>query len=164
MFNNDVSYLYSDECLTPSNSNEKQFSGRVSKCSSDRSVYQRISPILTLHHRSKHILFFRGDTHRRERNRLAARRLREKRQLFKDILLEKIRQLESERLYLENDLRQSEVHKRDLQMEISNRFSLNTFAKVLLMENETMSYSDDFELSNKSTTSVFDLNDNSFDT
>jgi hypothetical protein len=164
MFNNDVSYLYSDECLTPSNSNDKQFSGRVSKYSIDRPVYQRRSPILTLRHRSKHILFFRGDIHRCERNRLAARRLREKRQLFKNILLKRIQQLESERLYLENNLRQCEVYKRDLKMDITNRFCLNTLAKLLLMEKETIPFSDDLEFSDKSTTNVFDLNDDSFDT
>lgn len=167
MFNNGVSYLYSDECLTPSNSNEKEFSERVSKFSLDRPnptrVYQRIGPILTPRHRSKHILFFRGDVRQRERNRLAARRLREKQQLFKNILLKNIQQLEDEQLYLENNLRQREVYKRSLQTEINNNFCLNTLAKLLLMEKEKIPFSDDLEFSNVSTTSVFDLNDDNFD-
>jgi hypothetical protein len=159
MFNNDLSYLYSDECLTPSNFNEKEFSEKVSKYSFDRSnpirVYQRINPILTLHHRSKHILFFRGDVHQRKRNQLIARRLKEKRQLFKNILRKKIQQFKTERLYLENNLRQNEIYKRD-----NNSSCLNTLAKLLLMEKEKIiPFSDDLEFSNISTTNISDSND-----
>lgn len=171
MFHNDLSYLYSDECLTPRTSNEKELSGNVSKFSPDRStstrLYQRMGSTFSFRHRSKHILLIRGDVlqpdRRREKNRIKARLLREKQQLLERNLLKKIQQLENEQLYLENDLKQREAYKRDLQTEINNNFSLNTLAELLLMKKDKIPHSfdqcsNDFELSNISTTNVLNLN------
>lgn len=169
MFNNDLSYLYSNECLTSSNSNEKELSKFSPDRTSNTRLYQRIGPVLSLRHRSKHILLFREDVHqndkRREKNRIAARRLREKRQLFERNLRKKIQQLEDKQSYLENDLKQYEAYKQALQTEINNKFSLNTLLELLLIPKDKIplalnQYSDDFELSSNISTASNDIDFN----
>jgi hypothetical protein len=169
MFNN-VSYLlYSDDYLTSSSLNEKELPKKVSNSSGCRpirnSICQKRTSSLSLGRRSNHIILFREDILKRNKSRILARRLREKRQLLEENIQNKIKQLEDEQLFLTNDLRQRQSYRRDLKTEIDNDLSMDSLTELLSINNEKMSlssnqYSNDFEPFNISITRVLDLNNN----
>lgn len=144
MFNKDVSYLYSDEWQIPSTTNEKVSSSKLttSRSSSSR-VHPKTNAVSLLHHRSKHILICREDSlqghhDRRERNRLASRRLRERRQLFEENLLKTLNFYDEERLVLEDDLKQCQIYKQNLQTKILQNLSGNSPMELSSMENDKL--------------------------
>ena len=127
MFHKDISYLYSNEWQSSSTTNEKPSSGKISSYSSMRStatrVHAKMNSLPSIHHRSKHILITRedllqGNNDRREKSRLATRRLKERRQLFEENLLKTLKFYDEEQLELEEDLKQREIYKQNLQHKI----------------------------------------------
>ena len=128
MFHKDVSYLYSDEWLSSFTPNEKQSAGKASTFPTCRSTcaraYQKTTPISSIHHRSKHILVFREDNHqrndRRDKTRLAGRRLKEKLQLLEDHVLKTGKLLEDEQSEFEDDFRQSQAYQRNFESGITD--------------------------------------------
>lgn len=173
MSRQDVSYLYSDEWLISLTSDAKQSSEKVSPFPSHPSTctrpYQKTPSISPLHHRSKHILISREDIHqrndRREKSRMAARRLREKRQSFEHSLLRKIKLLDCKRLELEHDLKQRQAYTRNLETEIINTFYLNSPGELSFTEKKQISLSNDQSFADLKpflplTTGVLDLNNN----
>jgi len=168
MFNKDISYLYSDDYLTLSPSNEKEFSEKSSKSLEYRPIrnrfYGKRASTLSTGHRSKHIILFRDEDLKREKNRLLARRLREKQKLLEENLQKKIKQLENAQLYLENDLRQRQSYIKDLETEINNNFCIKSsteflstnIEKKMQLSSDQSSY--DFELFTVSMTNISNLN------
>ncbi len=155
MFKKDISYLYSDDYLTSSSSNEKEYSEKLSNSLEYRLIrnrfYRKRAATLSTGHRSKHIILFRDEDLKREKHRLLARRLREKQQLLEESLQKKIKQLEDEQLYLENDLSQHQSYIKDLETEIDNNFCMKSPTEFLSTNIEKMQlssdpFSNDFEL------------------
>lgn len=167
MFNKDISYLYSDDYLTLSSSNEKECSEKPLNSLEYRPIrnrfYRKRDSTLPTGHRSKHIILFRDEDLKREKNRLLARRLREKQQLLEENLQKKIKQLEDARLYLENDLRQRQSYIKNLETEINNNFCIKSSTEFLSTNIEKMQLSSDqssydFELFSVSMTNISNLN------
>jgi hypothetical protein len=160
IFNNDVSYLYSDEYLTSSSSNEKELPQKASKSSKYRSIgtliYRKRSPTLSIGHRSKHIVLFRKEAFKRKKTRISTKRLIEN-------LHKKIQELEDEQLFLENDLRERQLYKQDLETKINNNFYMKSLTELLSTNKDKMGssfdqYLNDIEFLNMSTTRILNLN------
>lgn len=128
MFGKDISYLYSNEWqISSSTNNDKPLTGKISNSNLSRShsarVHSKINSLPSIHHRSKHILISRddllhGNNDRREKSRLANRRLKERKQLFEENLLKTLKFYDEERLEFEDDLQQREIYKQNLQKKI----------------------------------------------
>ncbi len=173
MFNNDVSYLYSDEYLTSSLSNAKELSPKVSNIFAYEPIRNHTCrKTASSIRRRKHILVFNEEIlkrdKRRDKHRINIRRLKEKRQSIEENLHKKIKELEGEQSNLETDLAQLRLYKSNLEAKINSSVCANPIREVLVTDNEKMSlvfdqYSDDFGLPNMGITNIFNLNDN-FDT
>jgi len=157
IFNKDVSYLYSDEYLTSSSSNEKELSKKASKYRSIRTrIYRKRASTLSIGHRSEHIVLFRREAFKRKKTRISTKRLIEN-------LHKKIQELEDEQLFLENDLRERQLYKQDLETKINNKFCMKSLTELLStnkdkMESSFDQYLNDIEFLNISTTRILNLN------
>ena len=87
-------------------------------------VCRKSAPTLENGRRSKHLILVGEEAakreKRRERNRDAARKLKEKRQLIEDELNKKLRELEGEHSNLQNYLQRLQHEKQNLQEKIDN--------------------------------------------
>jgi hypothetical protein len=161
MFNNDLSYLYSDEFFTSSILKKEELPKKVSKAVAYRPrISQKLTSTSSFRLRSKHIILFREDAlkhfKRREKNRLAARQLIGKQQLLEEHLHNKIKQLNDEQEYLENNLPQLQAYKHDLEREINNIFSMNSLTESLSTKKEEIPLT--FEHSGSSMTNILNFN------
>lgn len=146
MFNKDVSYLYSDEWQSSSTTNDKIPSSKLSPTvrSNSMRVHPKTNAVSLLHHRSKHILICRDDVlqghaDRRERQRLASRRVREeRRQLFEENLLKTLKFYDEQRIQLEDEHKQRQICKENLQTKILQNLSENSPMELSSMDNDKL--------------------------
>lgn len=161
MFDNEISYLYSDDYLTSLSSNEIDSSKKSINSWEYRPIRTRVNreraSTLPTSRRSKHIILFREDNLKRDKYQMSAKRLKEKRQLLEENLKKKIRQLEDEQLFLENDLRQRHSYIRELKTEINNSLSMNSNDEEK-MSSTFDQYPHGFDIFNMSITRILDLN------
>jgi hypothetical protein len=174
MFNKDLSYLYSDEYFTSSNETElsSQVSNYIDYRPNRTRICRKTAPILLSNRRSKHVVLFNEDAlkrdKRRERNRILAKYLKEKQQVFEEDLYQKLKELENERSNLQNHITQLQSHKQNLNIEINENISMDSINdfnqdKIPSCLNQ---YSTEFDLFNISITNVLKLNndyDNNID-
>ena len=86
---------------------------------------RKSAPTIATGRRSKHLVLVGEEAikreQRREKNREAARKLKEKRQLLEEELDQKLKELQGENVTLQNDLHKLQDQKRSLEQEINNR-------------------------------------------
>jgi len=131
-------------------------------------VCRKPIPTIATGRRSKHLVLVGDEAmrreKRREKNREAARKIKEKRQLIEEELDKKVKELENEHSDLQNYLQQLREKKQNLEQEITNLFidpldellSNKNQDKLLLFEQ----YADDLDLLDESVEKIlnFDLN------
>ncbi len=133
--------------------------------------YRKSIPTLKTGRQSKHLVLAGDEAikreKRREKNRNAARKLKEKRQIIEDELNERLKQLEGEHSNLKNYLQELHQRKSNLQEEV-DRLHIDAIVELLSNDNEDMAlffeqYSDDMDLSEESIAEIlnFDLNTSS---
>ncbi|CAF0959532.1 unnamed protein product [Rotaria sordida] len=157
MFDNNASYLYLNEFLTSSSLNKKELNTKVSKCFEYRPNRTRICriPTETLEngHRTKHILLFRDDIVKRNkqwrRKHLPMQQLKQKHQLFEENFRNKNQELIDEQLHLENHLTKLQTPIKDFKTIINNNVCMDSSTDLLLIDKETTplsfnQYSDEF--------------------
>ena len=157
-----ISSIQSDDSEASSTTNTIQYGPiQVRLC---RKPY----PTLETGRQSKHRVLTGDEAakreRRREKNRDAARKLKEKRQLIEEELNERLKQLEGEHSNLQNYLQQLHQRKSNLQEE-ANKLLSDPLADLLSNDNRDMplffeQYSDDIDLSDDSIAEIlnFDLN------
>ncbi|CAF1038959.1 unnamed protein product [Adineta steineri] len=122
------------------------------------------APTIATGRRSKFLILF-GDEEikreqRRTKNREAARKLKEKRQLIEEQLDEKLRQLEYEHLVLQEYLQRLEQKKQNLEQKIDS-VSTDPLIELLSKNNQNMllffeECSDDLDFFGESLDKIFD--------
>jgi hypothetical protein len=127
--------------------------------------YRKSIPTLETGRRSKHLVLV-GDgaikrEKRREQNRNAARKLKEKRQTIEEELNERLKQLEGEHSNLQNYLQELHQRKSNLQKEV-DQLHIDAFVELLSNDNEHMplsfeQHSDDMVLFEESITEILNL-------
>jgi hypothetical protein len=175
MFNNDVSYLYSDDYLTSPKSLEPSDKKDLFSKSPNFLEYgplrirvcRKTAPTLATGRRSKYILLS-GDEAikremRREKNRVAARKLKEKRSLIEQDLFDKVKQLEDEQSNLENNLTELQSQKQNLETKVINSVPIDPIGDLLFTTNDNIPLffdecSDDYDLFNTSITNLLNFN------
>jgi len=107
-------------------------------------VCQKPIPTIATGRRSKHLVLVGDEAmkreKRRERNREAARKLKEKRQLIEEELDQKVKELENEHLNLQKDLIELHQKKRMLQEKVNHILSA-AIDELLSNDNEDISIS-----------------------
>jgi hypothetical protein len=132
---------------------------------------RRAAPTLETGRRSKHLVLVGDEAmrreKRRERNREAARKLKEKRQLIEEELNQKLTDLENQHTGLEKYLQYLRQRKQFLQNEVNNTMT-DPIHELLSNENPDMllffeQYADDIDLFDESIENIlnFDLNTSS---
>ena len=163
MFKNDVSYLYSDDCLTSSSSSEKEELNYFEYEPFRTRITRKTIPTCTIGRRSKHVISFGEETmkreKRREKHRIIARQLKVKQKLFEENLYQKVKELENEKSNLENHVMQLQSHKQNLQDELISNYSMDSIADKEKIPLFLDHYSDDFHLLNMSLTNILNFND-----
>ncbi|CAF1138568.1 unnamed protein product [Adineta steineri] len=157
MVKNDISYLYSDDYLTSSLSNENNSSLMVTEdCKYEPIEKQSYQKTNLSSHRSKHILILSSENFKREKRRdktrMTIRRLNENQNLLQEMLYKKDQELNVKESRLEAQLFQLQSYKNNLENIVNNNLYVNSINKALLKN------SDDYGLSNMSITEVFNLN------
>ena len=102
------------------------------------------APTLATGRRSKHITLL-GDAaikreKRREKNRIAARRLKAKRESIEDELQRKIELLENEQMNLQTYLVYLRSHKQRLETELSNNLFFDSITELLMTNEEPVPF------------------------
>ena len=100
------------------------------------------APTLATGRRSKHIKLS-GDAaikreKRREKNRIAARRLKEKRESIEDELQREIELLEHQHFDLQNYLARLRSHKQRLETELNNSLFFDSITELLMTEDQKL--------------------------
>ncbi|UJR35097.1 hypothetical protein I4U23_027870 [Adineta vaga] len=122
MFYNDMSYLYSDECLT---SASQELPLKETKICTNETIRTPVNRrTMTMNHRSKHLLLFNDEMFKRDRNRLTIRKLREKRHSLESNMFKQMFQSEDLQSDLENQLNILQVQKTSLEDAMNNNFSM----------------------------------------
>jgi len=103
-------------------------------------VIRKAIPTLETGRRSKHLVLFgieavRRDK-RRERNRLAAKRLKEKRQQIEDELNQKIQELENQHSHLKSRVTELDQRKRHLLADLNEQL-LNELDEIISEDQQT---------------------------
>lgn len=157
MFHKDISYLYSDDYLTSSSSNNKDLISNSMECRPIKTrICRKRASTLMNSRRSKHIILSREDALKYEIYQIAAKRLREKQQLLEENLQNKIKQLEAEQFFLENNLIERESYIQDLKNEINKNLLINSNGKETTMSLS----SDDLDIFNMSIERISGLDTN----
>jgi len=129
------------------------------------------APTIATGRRSKHLVLYADEAikreQRREKNREAARKLKEKRQLIEEELDQKVRELQGEHSELKNCLQELQQKKQILQQEMDN-LSIDPLDELLSNDNQDMlllfeEHLDDSDFFNEPLERLlnFDLNTNS---
>ena len=130
---------------------------------------RKSAPTLETGRRSKHLVLVGDEAikreRRREKNRDAARKLKEKRQLIEEELNERLKQLENEHSNLQNYLQQLHQRKSNLQEE-ANKLLSDPLADLLSNDNEDIAlffeqYTNDIDRYNESIEDILNFD---FDT
>ncbi|CAF2394031.1 unnamed protein product [Rotaria sp. Silwood2] len=180
MFDNDVSYLYLNDFLTLSSSNEKELGTKVSHSVEYRPIRTRICRIptetLETGHRTKHIILFREGAVKCDkqcrRKQLGVQQLKEKNKLFEDNLRKQVQGLIDEQSHLENHLTKLQSPTTDFKTVINNNVCTDSFTNLFLTDKEKTSllfnqYSHEYDPFSLSITNLlhFDHNtEDNFDT
>lgn len=131
-------------------------------------VCQKVAPRLGTGRRSKYLVLFGEEAikreKRREKNRQAAKRLKEKRQLIENELNSKLKDLENQHSDLQNYLQQLKQQKQNLQTEVNN-LVIDPINELVANYNQYMplffeQYSNDFNLPDESLDQILNYNSN----
>ncbi|CAM4929457.1 unnamed protein product [Rotaria socialis] len=126
---------------------------------------RRPAPTIATGRRSKHLVLIGAEAakreKRREKNREAARKLKEKRQCIEYGLSQKLQELQGEHINLQNYLQQLQQRKTNLQEKVNN-FGIDPLIDLLSKENQdfTLLFEeciDDLDLLDESVENTFDF-------
>lgn len=131
MSQSNMSPVYSSQNSNSSIDDEKTFGVRV---------IRKAIPTLETGRRSKHLVLFGAEAvrrdKRRERNRLAAKRLKEKRQQIEDELNQKIHELENQHSHLKSRVTQLDQRKQHLLTDLNEQL-LNELDEIISEDHQT---------------------------
>ncbi|CAF0766009.1 unnamed protein product [Rotaria sp. Silwood1] len=173
MFEKDVSYLYLNDFLTVSSANKKELGTNLSHRFEYQPMRTRIcrrpSETLETGHRTKHILLFREEAikcnKQWKRKQLFMQQSKEKNQLFEENLRKKIQEFINEQSHLKNHLTKLQSSKTNFKTVINNNVDTDSITNLFLTDKEKKpslfnQYSDDFDTFNLSITKALNFNHN----
>lgn len=128
-------------------------------------ICRKPAPTIATGRRSKHLVLMGDEAikreKRREKNREAARKLKEKRQCIEEELMQKLQELQGEHVNLQNYLQQLQQRKLNLQEKVNNCLN-DPIDELLSIENQDFAllfeqYLDDLDLLDESVDSNFNI-------